>query len=290
MDAKRVVLFGAGDRGISAYKKYKDLVEIIAISDNDSSKWGKQIGKLTIVPPDSLKRIHPDKIIIASISGAPHIYKQLMRMGWKEEDLIFESCSPNQRIAWYDKVTSLFHTNIGKYSSGPICCNHPLIESIGAFCSFAEGVCVHGNHAMNYVSTHPFLYKGSPNDPIEGVMPYEEYQEARWFFGGVHPRGKIEQRRICIGNDVWLGRNVVIVNYSNIGNGVIAGAGAIITRDVPDYAVVVGVPARVIRYRYNQEQIKALNRIQWWNWKDEEIRARYDDFYLDIDSFIKKYS
>lgn len=290
MDAKRVVIFGAGDNGISVYEKYKDLVEIIAISDNDPQKWGLKIGKLTIVPPDSLKRIYPDKIIIASISGAIHIYKQLMRMGVKEDDIIFESCSPNKGIAWYDKVASRFHTNIGKYSSGPICCNHPLIKSIGAFCSFAEGVCVHGNHPMNYISTHPFLYKGSPNDPIEGVLPYEDYQEAPWFFEGVHPKGKIEQRRICIGNDVWLGRNVVIVNYSNIGNGVIAGAGTIITKDVPDYAIVVGVPARIIKYRYNQAQIKALNQIKWWNWSDEEILSRYDDFYMDIDSFIEKYS
>ena len=96
-------------------------------------------------------------------------------------------------------------------------------------------------------------------------------------------------KKILIGNDVWLGRNVLITNGSNIGNGVIAGAGAVITKDVPDYAVVVGVPARIIRYRYEPDEIAALNRIAWWDWPDEKIRKNYNDFYLDIKEFIKKY-
>lgn len=88
---------------------------------------------------------------------------------------------------------------------------------------------------------------------------------------------------------MWLGRNVIITNGANIGNGVIAGAGAVITKDIPDYAVVVGVPARIIYYRYNETQIEALNRIKWWDWTDEEIRERFEDFYIHIDEFIKKY-
>lgn len=191
---------------------------------------------------------------------------------------------------WWERVQDLCHTEIGKYSSGPICCNHQFIESIGAFCSFAEGVCVHGNHAMQYITTHPMLYKGSANAPLENQLPYEEYSEAPWYFEGVAPKGTIKnEKRITIGNDVWLGRNVVIINYSNIGNGVIAGAGSIITHDIPDYAVVVGVPARIIRYRYNPEQITALNKIKWWDWPDEKIRERFDDFYLPVDEFIEKY-
>ena len=95
--------------------------------------------------------------------------------------------------------------------------------------------------------------------------------------------------KIKIGNDVWLGRNVLITNSSNIGNGVIAGAGSVITRNVPDYAVVAGAPARIIRYRYSEEEIEALNRIAWWNWSDEKIRENHDDFYLGVKEFIYKY-
>lgn len=96
-------------------------------------------------------------------------------------------------------------------------------------------------------------------------------------------------KRIRIGNDVWLGHNVLITNYSNIGNGVIAGAGSVITKDVPDYAIVAGVPARIIRYRYTKEEINCMNQIAWWNWSDQEIRERYDDFYLPVQEFIRKY-
>lgn len=81
----------------------------------------------------------------------------------------------------------------------------------------------------------------------------------------------------------------IITNSSNIGNGVIAGAGAIITKDVPDYAIVVGVPARILRFRYKENQISSLNRIKWWDWPDELIRERYYDFYKPIDEFIKLY-
>lgn len=85
------------------------------------------------------------------------------------------------------------------------------------------------------------------------------------------------------------GKNVTVTNYANIGNGVIAGAGSVITKDVPDYAVVVGAPARIIRFRYSPSQIECLNKIAWWDWTDDEIRERYDDFYLPVDEFIKKY-
>ena len=99
----------------------------------------------------------------------------------------------------------------------------------------------------------------------------------------------MDLQRITIGNDVWLGSNVLVANNSNIGNGVIAGAGTIITKDVPDYAIVVGSPARIVRYRYSDKQIEELNRICWWDWDDEIIRERYMDFFIDIDRFIEKY-
>lgn len=163
-----------------------------------------------------------------------------------------------------------------------------LVESVGAFSCFAPGSDVVSNHATEYISIHPFLYRDVDCNCV--FAHYEEYSGKKEHFDGVKPKGKVQKvRRISIGNDVWLGRNVIITNGANIGNGVIAGAGAVITKDVPDYAVVVGVPARIIRYRYTAEQITKLNRIAWWNWSDEKIRECYDDFYLDINEFIKKH-
>lgn len=180
-------------------------------------------------------------------------------------------------------------TECGKYSYGPLC-NHWLVERVGAFCSFASGSDVVQNHPTDYISTHPFLFQSRDCNEVFD-KDYNQYNDRKWFFEGVLPQGRIPKlKKITIGNDVWLGKNVIITNGANIGNGVIAAAGTVITNDIPDYAIVAGVPARVIRYRYSKEQINALNRIQWWNWSDDEIRERYMDFYISIEEFIEKYN
>lgn len=190
-----------------------------------------------------------------------------------------------KRALYYKRIT----TKIGKHSYGPICVeHHDLIEEIGAFCCFAAGVAVVPNHEMKYLTTHDILYSGKQHMGID--IPYEYYKDEAYYLEGIRPKGCVTKRkRNRIGNDVWLGRNVIITNGACIGNGVIAGAGAVITKDVPDYAVVVGVPAKIIKYRYSQSQIEALNRIQWWNWSDDKICNCYDDFYLPIEEFIEKY-
>lgn len=185
------------------------------------------------------------------------------------------------------EIKILPKTRCGKHSYGPLC-NHWLVEEVGAFCSFAIGADVVGNHPIEYISTSPFMYRDESVNAVFGK--WDEYKNDVAYVEGIKPKAKVERlRRIKIGNDVWLGRNVLITNGVNIGNGVIAGAGAVITKDVPDYAVVVGVPAKVMRYRYTPEQIEKLNEIAWWNWSDEKIRECYDDFFLDVDEFIKKH-
>lgn len=177
---------------------------------------------------------------------------------------------------------------MGKYSYGPLC-NHALIESVGSFCSFAIGCNAVGNHSIDYISTHPFVYADKEKNPF--FKDYDEYVRFPWYFEGVKPKGKAHKfGKSKIGNDVWIGRNTLITNGADIGNGAIIGAGSIVTKDIPDYAVAAGVPARIIRYRYTGEQIEALNKICWWDWSDEEIRSRYDDFFLPIEEFIEKYN
>jgi acetyltransferase-like isoleucine patch superfamily enzyme len=173
-------------------------------------------------------------------------------------------------------VDILAKKRIGKYSYGELTKNCMMVESIGAFCSFASGAKVVDNHEV-YISSHEFLSFPGEWEKHPGYIPGTKVKNKR-----IIPKSKI-------GNDVWLGTNVIITNGANIGNGVIAGAGAVITKDVPDYAVVAGVPAKIIRYRYTPEQIEKLNKIAWWNWSDEKLRQYYDDFYEDIETFIKKH-
>ncbi len=199
---------------------------------------------------------------------------------------------PKENIAELPSMTSPFEiwwkTKIGKHSYGPICRNHLLIESIGAFCSFAPGTEVVFNHESQYLTTSPIIYRGATEGKF---IPFTEFKNLPYYIEGIQPKQeRLKQvKRIKIGNDVWLGQNVLITNYADIGNGVIAGAGAVITKDIPDYAVVTGVPAQIIRYRYSPEEIKNLNRIAWWDWSDEKIKENYDDFYLPVGEFIKKH-
>lgn len=96
------------------------------------------------------------------------------------------------------------------------------------------------------------------------------------------------QRQIIIGNDVWIGDHVIISDGVRIGNGAVVAAGAVVTEDVPPYAIVMGNPARVVKYRYSPELIKALLRIKWWNWSDDTVASRAQEM-TDIISFVTKY-
>ena len=85
---------------------------------------------------------------------------------------------------------SFFKTKIGRYSYGPICRNHELIESIGAFCSFAAGVDVVPNHEMNCITTHPILYAGVCYDGIS--IDYERFKDSPWYMPGINPKSLVK--------------------------------------------------------------------------------------------------
>lgn len=271
-------IYPFGELGIKTKQVLNECfgIQEYLIIDNGLCKSNSNIKAI-----EYLSEIDSKKITVLFTVANPEIRNVLKQN-------ILRYCDEEQIIELFPKVQShILKTECGKYSYGPLC-EHVLVESCGAFCSFAMGTDVLRNHPTKYISTHPFLYHDTECNKI--YEKYEECMEAPWYFAGVHPNGKNEKlRRITIGNDVWLGHNVLITNGANIGNGVIAAAGAVITRDVPDYAVVAGVPARIIRYRYTPEQIKKLNAVAWWDWSDERIRECYDDFYLEIEDFLKKH-
>ena len=95
---------------------------------------------------------------------------------------------------------------------------------------------------------------------------------------------------VIIGSDVWVGINAIILPGVKVGDGAIIGAGAVVTHDVPAYAIVAGVPAKILRYRYTEKQRAEMLKIAWWNWSDEKIKTNADYFYGDINDFIQQFA
>jgi virginiamycin A acetyltransferase len=129
--------------------------------------------------------------------------------------------------------------------------------------------------------------------PPKGLEEYRvaTYPVARIRKHGFSPGYHLPEPRnfIIIGNDVTVGANAIILPGVRIGDGAVVGAGAIVTTDVPPYAIVAGVPAKIIRYRYSSEQIEKLLRIAWWNWDEDKIFRNMDYFYGKVDDFIERF-
>ena len=103
---------------------------------------------------------------------------------------------------------------------------------------------------------------------------------SKHFKGGYPGGGK--SKEVEIKNDVWIGDNVIILAGVTVGNGACIGAGAVVTKDVPPYAIVGGNPARVIKYRFEPEVIKFLEDVKWWEWSDDRIKKNKEFFYYDF--------
>uniref|UniRef100_A0A7V3J944 CatB-related O-acetyltransferase n=1 Tax=candidate division CPR3 bacterium TaxID=2268181 RepID=A0A7V3J944_UNCC3 len=159
-----------------------------------------------------------------------------------------------------------------------------IIENtkIGRFCSIGQSVRTFiGRHPSKvFVSTHPAFYSTQKQAGFTFVEKdcFEEH-----LYVDPEKRFVVE-----IGNDVWIGNNVIIIDGIRIGNGAIVAAGAVVTKDVEPYAIVAGVPARVIRYRFPPDIIKFLLDFKWWD-KGYDWIIKNSIFFRDIDKFYAKF-
>lgn len=166
---------------------------------------------------------------------------------------------------------SCFSGKIGRCSYMGHGCE--ISAEIGRYCSIAAYVkIVEGTHpTRRWVSTSPVFFSM--------IGQCGKSYVTKTLFDEISKPTKI-------GNDVWIGYGVLLIGGVHVGDGAVIAAGAVVTKDVPPYAIVAGVPAKVIRYRFEKEQIEVLKRIEWWN-KDEEWIVKNVDKFKDIDSFVK---
>jgi len=153
---------------------------------------------------------------------------------------------------------------------------------IGSYCSIANDVNFildTGFHQVSEITTFPHMNHIS--------HPYEIQNQTIEDFKKSH---ELPKGGITIGHDVWIGMNVTVLPNVTIGNGVTVMAGAVVTKDVPDYAVVAGIPAQIIKMKHSDEIIQQLNAISWWHWEADKVEKNASDFYLPIAEFIKKWA
>lgn len=158
------------------------------------------------------------------------------------------------------------YTEIGHKSY----CNNALVYrwnkdfiKIGKYCSIADGVRFivdNDRHQIGKVTSYPFIF--NPKNSTGGIE---------------------------IGNDVWIGQNVIILPGVKIGDGVTIGSGAVVNTDIPDYCVVGGIPAKILYHKCSEPEKDAMKNISWWNWDDAKIENNQDDFFLTISEFVRKY-
>jgi acetyltransferase-like isoleucine patch superfamily enzyme len=178
-----------------------------------------------------------------------------------------------------DFKTIIIDSNVG-YASviGPS--GRIINTEIGRYCSIGPRLnCVIGTHPSHtFVSTSNLFYSTKKPRGFTYVT-HDKFQEFNY-------ADKVRRKSVIIGNDVWIGDSVTLLEGIKIGDGAIIAAGSVVTKDIPPYTIVGGVPARLIRNRFSDKEIDFLIKIKWWN-KDEEWIREYADYFEDISNFMK---
>lgn len=163
----------------------------------------------------------------------------------------------------------LINSSVGRYS---YVYGSSLIETeMGSFCSVGSGCVVGGGrHPTNWVSSSPVFYnKGNVLKKNFSNQRFDEYVKT------------------VIGNDVWIGSRVFVKGGVTIGHGAIIGMGSVVTHDIPPYEIWAGNPAHCIRKRFDEDTIKKLLELRWWDWDEEKLK-KYGDYFCDPKELLKQ--
>ncbi len=171
--------------------------------------------------------------------------------------------------------TSIAESSLGDYSYLVSDCS-VIYSEIGKFCSIAAHSRLNpGNHPLERVAMHHFTYRSRSYDMGEDDPRFFDWRRSH---------------RVVLGHDVWIGHGAVVLPGVTIGTGAVLGAGAVAARDVPPFAIAVGVPARVIRRRFSDTSVARLLGLAWWDWPHDKLAHALPEFRsLTIDEFLDRY-
>lgn len=166
------------------------------------------------------------------------------------------------------------------------------LESVGRYCSIGPNVIIgETEHPVDWLSTSPFQYHRKWRTARFGIS--EEEFKSPFPGSGLVDVGKVitppVQEPVVIGNDVWIGANVILRRGIRVGDGAVCAAGAVVVRDVPPYTIVGGIPARPIRQRFDDVTVERLLGLQWWRYDAVDLRGLpFHDVNAALDELEKR--
>lgn len=171
----------------------------------------------------------------------------------------FSEIDPNARLF---KNCIIINSKISSFSYVSENC---LIQNatIGKYCSIANDVLIGlGKHPLDNFSTSPLFYRVKNSLKFQLVTTNSDF---------------IEYEPITIGNDVWIGTRAIILDGVSVGDGAVIAANSVVTKNVPPYAIVGGVPAKIIKYRFSEEKMEKLMQSEWWKWDIHTISKQMNE-------------
>lgn len=162
--------------------------------------------------------------------------------------------SPNIFISKYSKIVNGTHIDDGTCINGKIIIKGRANCYIGKYCAIGDGVRI-------ITSNHK---------PESLILQYALVKRLGW------EAETDEKGAVRIGHNVWIGDSVIILPGVTISNNAIIAAGSVVSKDVPEFAVVAGVPAKVVKYRLTEKEQEAVKDLDWWNWTEEEMKSKHE--------------
>ena len=217
----------------------------------------KKIKRIVLLPFGLIK-----KLLEVANEGARDIENKLRF----KNAIIDKGCSFDSKSKLHPNVHVLENCiiNNSEINSYTYLGKNCLVQNttIGKFCSIANEVLIGlGAHPMDNFSTSPLFYRKKNTFNINLIDKDLDF---------------VEYKKTTIKNDVWIGARVIILDGVTIGNGAIIASGSVVTKDVVDYTIVAGVPAKVIKNRVTDSKIKELLELKWWEWDLEKIKKYYN--------------